>query len=451
MFKRVLIANRGEIALRAIHACKELGIETVAVYSEADSQSLHVKYADHAVCIGKGKAAESYLYSYNVFAVAEKFEVDAIYPGTGFFSENSIFASLCEKYGFTFVGTTSKTLDLLTDKLSAKACAVSIGMPIARASDSVVTSVAECTAIAKDIGFPVLIKASEGGGGKGIRLVNSENEIESAYTSCSEEARNYFKSDKLFVEKFIADARHVEVQILADQHGNVIHLLDRDCTMQRRNQKLIEEGVSTFVDKSVKKHMYEDAINLIKHIGYSGAATVEFLVDKDMNYYFMEVNPRVQVEHPVTEQITGVDIVKQQLLIAAGEKMSVKESIKTPKGHAIECRINAEDVSSNFMCSTGKIKECCFPRGGGIRVESHICEGFTVTPFYDSMLAKIITFADTREDAIRKMLIALDETYIEGVKTNIELQKTLLMTDEFNSGKFNTHFATDFIEKNYGK
>ena len=445
MFKRVLIANRGEIALRAIHACKEMGIETVAVYSKADSESLHVRYADHAVCIGQGKVSSSYLYTYNIFAVADSYKVDAIYPGTGFFSENAVFAKLCKNYGFTFIGAESEKLGLLTSKILAKRAAMEVGMPVVRATKDEVTDAAQCRAAAEDIGFPVLIKAIDGGGGKGIRIVGGPEEIESAFESCREEAKRYFKSSKVFVEKFVADARHVEVQILADQHGNVIHLMDRDCTMQRRNQKLIEEGVCPFVPMEVKERMYADSIRLIRHIGYTGAATVEFLVDRDMNYYFMEVNPRVQVEHPVTEQISGVDIVKEQLRIAAGEPLSRTESVTAPMGHALECRINAEDMSSNFMCSTGQIRRCSFPTGGGIRIESHISEGFRVTPFYDSMLAKIITFAPTRQEAIRKMLIALDETEIEGVKTNIGLQRELLQTEEFITGSSTTHFVTDYI------
>ena len=445
MFKRVLIANRGEIAVRAIHACKEMGIETVAVYSQADSESLHVRYADKAVCIGAGKVSGSYLYTYNIFAVAENLGVDAIYPGSGLFSENAVFAELCQRYGVKFIGAESDKLKMLTSKIEAKRMAVEVGMPIARATENEVLDAAQCKAAAEDIGYPVLIKAVDGGGGKGIRIVSDPEEIETAFESCREEAKRYFKSNKVFVEKFVADARHVEVQILADEHGNVIHLLDRDCTMQRRNQKLIEEGVSPFVKPEVKEHMYEDAIRLIRHIGYTGAATVEFLVDRDMNYYFMEVNPRVQVEHPVTEEITGADIVKEQLRIAAGEPMSLKASAGKPKMHAIECRINAEDISSNFMCSTGTIRRCTFPKGGGVRVESHVSEGFRVTPFYDSLLAKIIVSAPTREEAVKKMLIALDETEIEGVKTNISLQRDLLNTEEFITGSSTTHFVTDYI------
>lgn len=445
MFKRVLIANRGEIALRAIRACKEMGIGTVAVYSKADRESLHAKFADRAVCIGDGKVSGSYLYTYNIFSVAQNLQVDAIYPGSGLFSENAVFAELCERYGIKFIGADSDKLRMLTSKIEAKRMAVEVGMPIARATEDEVQDAIACREAAEDIGYPVLIKAVDGGGGKGIRIVNGPEEVETAFESCREEAKRYFKSTKLFVEKFVSDARHVEVQILADTHGNVIHLLDRDCTMQRRNQKLIEEGVSPFVPAEVKEKMYADAIRLIRHIGYSGAATVEFLVDRGLNYYFMEVNPRVQVEHPVTEEITGTDIVKEQFRIAAGEALSRTESAKAPRGHAIECRINAEDISSNFMCSTGTISRCSFPKGGGVRVESHVSEGFRVTPFYDSLLAKIIVAAPTRGEAIRKMLIALDETEIEGVRTNISLQRELLKTEEFVTGTSTTHFVTDYI------
>lgn len=445
MFKRVLIANRGEIAVRAIRACKEMGIETVAIYSQADKESLHVRYADRAFCIGQGKVSGSYLYTYNIFAAAEAAGADAIYPGTGFFSENAVFAEMCEQYGIKFIGAESDRLRLLTSKIEAKRMAVEIGMPVARATQDEVTDAAQCIRAAEDIGYPVLIKAVDGGGGKGIRIVQTPDEITSAFESCREEAKRYFKSSKVFVEKFVADARHVEVQILADAHGHVIHLLDRDCTMQRRNQKLIEEGVCPFIKEETRQKMYADAIRLIRHIGYTGAATVEFLLDRDMNYYFMEVNPRVQVEHPVTEELTGADIVKEQFLIAAGEPLSLTEAPSGPKGHAIEIRVNAEDISSHFMCSTGTVKRCVFPRGGGIRVESHVSEGFRVTPFYDSLLAKIIVSAPTRELAIRRMEIALDETEIDGVKTNLELQRALLKTDEYISGTSTTHFVTDYI------
>ena len=445
MFKKVLIANRGEIAVRAIRACKEMGIETVAVYSQADKESLHVRYADQAVCIGQGKVSGSYLYTYNIFAVAETAGVDAIYPGTGFFSENAVFAAMCEQYGIQFIGAKSERLRMLTSKVEAKRIAKEIDMPIAKATEDEVADIAHCRKAAEEIGYPVLIKAVDGGGGKGIRIVNTPEEIDSAFESCREEAKRYFKSSKVFVEKFVADARHVEVQIVADSHGHVIHLLDRDCTMQRRNQKLIEEGVSPFISAETRQKMYADAIRLIRHIGYTGVATVEFLVDRKMNYYFMEVNPRVQVEHPVTEELTGADIVKEQFLIAAGEPMSLKESPAGPNGHAIEIRVNAEDVSSNFMCSTGTVKRCVFPRGGGIRVESHVSEGFRVTPYYDSLLAKIIVSAPTRELAIRRMEIALDETEIEGVKTNLELQRELLRLDEYITGTSTTHFVTDYI------
>ena len=445
MFKKVLIANRGEIAVRAIRACKEMGIETVAVYSKADEQSLHVRYADNAICIGDSKASKSYLYIYNIFGAAESMKVDAIYPGTGFFSENPTFVKMCEQYNATFIGAKSDVIQMLTSKIKAKEIAREVGIPVVEASENEVADSKECLKIAERIGFPVMLKAVDGGGGKGMRIVEKAEDIESAFESCREEAKLFFKSTKIFVEKYVSNARHVEVQVLSDTYGNAIHLLDRDCTMQRRNQKLIEEAVSVFVPKEVKERMYADAIGIIKHINYAGAATVEFLVDKDMNYYFMEVNPRVQVEHTITEQVTGVDIVKEQIRIAAGEKLNHASALGTNL-HSIECRINAEDSSSNFMCSTGTVKKCVFPRGAGVRIESHICEGFKVTPYYDSMIAKIIVTAENRNTAINKMRMALDEMIIEGVNTNADLQKKLISTPEFINGTSTTSFAGDYIK-----
>ncbi len=446
MKKKILIANRGEIAVRAVRACRELDMESIAVYSKADKESLHVKYADRAVCVGEGRATGSYLDIYKILSTASLYEADAIYPGTGFFSENATFAELCDRLGLLFIGAEAPILKELGDKILSKKIAVEAGIPVVPSTPDPVKDAEECLQAAKKIGFPVVIKAVDGGGGKGIRIVYREQDVRSSYFSCVKEAKAAFNSDKIFVEKFLDDARHVEVQVLADTHGNVVHLYDRDCTMQRRNQKLIEEAVSPFVPDEVKQKMYRDACNVIDYLHYPGAATVEFLVDRDMNYYFMEVNPRVQVEHPVTEMTTGVDIVKEQIQIAFGEKLSIKEPPKR-SGHAIEVRINAEDISNGFMCSTGMITKCVFPQGSGIRVESYIQDGYKVTPFYDSMLAKIIAWADNRELAIRRLMFALDELDIEGVAVNKNLQKQLLATPEFANGKSNTTFVQSFIDR----
>ena len=446
MKKRILIANRGEIAVRAIRACRELNMETIAVYSKADRESLHVKYADRAVCVGEGRAVNSYLDIYKILSTASLYEADAIYPGTGFFSENADFAELCDRVGILFIGARAPVLKKLGDKILSKQLAVEAGIPVTKSTKEPVRDADECLAAAQEIGFPVVIKAVDGGGGKGIRIVHREQDVRSSFFSCMKEAKAAFNSDQIFVEKFLDDARHVEVQVLADTHGNVVPLLDRDCTMQRRNQKLIEEAVSPFVPDDVKQKMYDDACGIIDYLHYPGAATVEFLVDRDMHYYFMEVNPRIQVEHPVTEQITGTDIVKEQIRIAFGENLGIQKPLKHT-GHAIEVRINAEDISNGFMCSTGMITKCVFPKGSGIRVETHIQQGFTVTPFYDSMLAKIIAHADTRDLAIKRLMFALDELDIQGVEVNKSLQKQLLGTPEFVKGTSNTTFVQGFIDR----
>lgn len=440
MFQKVLIANRGEIAVRAIRACREMGIKTVAVYSQADKESLHVKYADEAICIGKNIAADSYLDSYRVLSAAVLTKSDAIYPGIGFFSENPNFSELCDSCGIKYIGAKADTLRALGDKMSAKELAEKAGVPIVPASKELADSPEKCREFATRIGYPVVLKAVEGGGGKGIRIVHKEEDIDSSYAMCLKEAESAFGSDKIFVERFVSDARHVEVQILADTHGNVIHLYDRDCTMQRRSQKLIEEAPSVFIPDEIKERIYDDAKRLIKSIGYAGAATVEFLYERTGNYYFMEVNPRVQVEHTVTESITGIDIVKEQIRIAAGEILSVSTPSK-PTLHSIECRINAED--DKFMCSTGKITKCVFPHGGGIRIETFIQEGTEIGPFYDSMIAKIIVTAESRELAIKRMVGALSEMDIEGVKTNRTFQMDLIQTTEFYDGSSNTTFVEE--------
>lgn len=444
MRKKILIANRGEIAVRAIRACREMDIGTVAVYTKADKDSLHVKYADEAVCIGENKATDSYLDFYRILSAAETVHADAIYPGTGFLSENALFSRVCAEVGIRFIGADAETLHMLGDKILAKQAAVKSGLPIVPASAGSLENAEACLKEAERIGYPVLLKAVGGGGGKGIRKVSAPEEMEEAFKACVNEARAAFGSDQVFLEKCLENVRHVEVQVLADSFGNAIHLFDRDCTMQRRHQKMIEEAVSPFIPPELKAKIYDDAVRVVRDIHYVGAATVEFLADREGHYYFMEVNPRIQVEHPVTEMVTGIDIVKEQIRVALGEKLSVKTP-EAPKGHAIEVRINAEDPSRNFMSSIGTITGCTFPAGTGIRIETFIHEGLRITPYYDSMIAKVIAWADTREMAIRRLCFALDELEIGGITTNAKLQKELLQTEAFASGSSHTTFVEAYL------
>ncbi len=444
MRKKILIANRGEIAVRAIRACREMDIGTVAVYTKADKDSLHVKYADEAVCIGENKATDSYLDFYRILSAAETVHADAVYPGTGFLSENALFSRVCAEVGIHFIGADAETLHMLGDKILAKQAAVKSGLPIVPASAGSLENAEACLKEAERIGYPVLLKAVGGGGGKGIRKVSAPEEMEEAFKACVNEARAAFGSDQVFLEKCLENVRHVEVQVLADSFGNAIHLFDRDCTMQRRHQKMIEEAVSPFIPPELKAKIYDDAVRVVRDIHYVGAATVEFLADREGHYYFMEVNPRIQVEHPVTEMVTGIDIVKEQIRVALGEKLSVKTP-DAPKGHAIEVRINAEDPSRNFMSSIGTITGCTFPAGTGIRIETFIHEGLRITPYYDSMIAKVIAWADTREMAIRRLCFALDELEIGGITTNAKLQKELLETEAFASGSSHTTFVEAYL------
>ena len=449
MSRKILIANRGEIAVRAIRACREMGLKTVAVYTLADKESLHVKYADEAICIGASKAIDSYMDPYRILSAASVAHVDGIYPGSGFLSENSAFSQLCSETDIPFIGAGADVLDMLGDKIRAKEAAVAAGVPIVPASSRAMSSFEDCLIAAERIGYPVLLKAADGGGGRGIRLVREKSEMQSAFRSCAKEALSAFGSDRIFVEKNVEQARHVEVQILIDSSGNAIHLFDRDCTMQRKHQKLIEEAVSPFVPPAIKERMYNDALKTIRSLRYVGAATVEFLVDRDDHYYFMEVNPRIQVEHPVTELVTGVDIVKEQLRVAFGEKLSVRTP-PAPAGHAIEVRINAEDPEKGFISSVGKITKCVFPGGGGIRIETFIQDGIRISPYYDSMIAKIIAWAPDRELALKRILFALDELEIEGITTNAGFQKELLQTEEFVTGTSYTTFVEDYLENRNG-
>lgn len=438
-----MIANRGEIALRIIRTCKELGIKTVAVYSEADRYSLHVRFADEAVCIGPGPSKESYLNIPRIIAAAEITNAEAIHPGYGFLAENAMFAEICESSGIKFIGPTPSAIEAMGDKALAKETMRKAGVPVIPGSDGVVNSFEEAREIANEIGFPIMLKAAAGGGGKGMRMVKNEDELENAWQTARAEAEAAFGNPALYIEKFIEKPRHIEIQILADEHGNIIHLGERDCSIQRRHQKLIEESPSPIVTPELREAMGHAAVKGAKSVKYRNAGTIEFLVDKDGNFYFMEMNTRIQVEHPVTEMVYGIDIVKEQIRIAAGEKLGIKQRELKPNGHAIECRINAEDPLKGFRPSPGKITALHFPGGFGVRVDSHIYQEYVIPPYYDSMIAKLIVHAKTREEAIARMLRALEEFVIEGVHTTIPFHIKLLNSPEFRSG---IDYDTKFID-----
>jgi len=443
LFKKILIANRGEIALRIIRTCKELGIKTVAVYSEADRYSLHVRFADEAVCIGPGPSKESYLNIPRIIAAAEITNAEAIHPGYGFLAENAMFAEICESSGIKFIGPTPDAIEAMGDKALAKETMRKAGVPVIPGSDGVVETFEQAREIANEIGYPIMLKAAAGGGGKGMRMVMSEDELENAWQTARAEAESAFGNPALYIEKFIEKPRHVEIQILADEHGNVIHLGERDCSIQRRHQKLIEESPSPIVTPELREAMGQAAIKGAKSVKYRNAGTIEFLVDKNGNFYFMEMNTRIQVEHPVTEMVYGIDIVKEQIKIAAGEKLNIKQRQLKPNGHAIECRINAEDPFHGFRPSPGKITALHFPGGFGVRVDSHIYQEYVVPPYYDSMIAKLIVHAKTRDEAIARMLRALEEFVIEGVHTTIPFHIKLLNSPEFRSG---VDYDTKFVD-----
>ncbi|MEG1027075.1 MAG: acetyl-CoA carboxylase biotin carboxylase subunit [Oscillospiraceae bacterium] len=438
MFSKILIANRGEIAVRVIRACRELGIRTVAVYSQADSCGLHAQIADEAICIGPAATKDSYLNVKNILAACELTGAKAIHPGFGFLSENAAFARNCERCGLTFIGPKAKSIELMGDKAKAKKTMRDAGVPVVPGSDGVVKTVEEAKAIAKDIGYPIMIKASAGGGGRGIRLVGVEEELEPAMNAAKSEALNFFGNDDIYIEKFIINPRHVEIQILADQYGNVIHLGERDCSMQRRNQKVLEESPCPVMTPSLREKMGEAAVKAAKACDYVNAGTVEFLLSPDGNFYFMEMNTRIQVEHPITELVTGVDLVIQQILIASGEKLSINSV--NMQGHAIECRINAENPKFNFRPSPGKIIALHMPGGPGIRIDSAVYTGYEITPYYDSMIAKLIAYAPTRDEAIKKMKWALAEFLVEGVDTNIDFQLNLLRDENFQKANYDIGF-----------
>ncbi len=440
MLKKVLIANRGEIAVRIIRACRELGISTVAVYSEADKNALHTRLADEAVCIGPAKSAQSYLNIKNILQAACGTGSDSIHPGFGFLSENANFAKMCEESHIKFIGPSYKIIDLMGNKSNAKELMKRAGVPVVPGSEGSIKSFEEAKEIAERIGYPIMIKAAAGGGGKGIRLVNASDELKEAYEIVKQEAKISFNDDEIYIEKFIENPRHVEIQVLADEFGNCIHLGERDCSVQRRNQKVLEESPSTVLNETLRKKMGEAAINAVKASHYSNAGTIEFLVDKYQNFYFMEMNTRIQVEHPVTEWVTGVDIVKEQLRIASGEKLRYSQQDISVKGHSIECRINAENPEKNFMPCPGTINDLHLPGGNGVRTDTAVYTGYKIPPVYDSMIAKIIVHSETREEAIAKMKVALEECVMDGVDTNIDFLYQILENENFVSGNFDTSF-----------
>jgi acetyl-CoA carboxylase biotin carboxylase subunit len=444
MFHKILIANRGEIALRIIRACKELGIKTVSVYSTADKDSLHVKLADESVCIGPPPSLQSYLNINAIISAAELTDAEAIHPGYGFLAENTAFAEICENCGINFIGPPSEIMRLMGDKISARQAMIKEGIPILPGTKEGVNDVNEAVKIVKKIGFPVIIKATAGGGGRGMKIVHSPATLPNAFATARAEAQACFGNPEVYIEKYCEQPRHVEIQILADKHGNVIHLGERDCSIQRRHQKLIEEAPSTVITTELRKEMGDAAVRAAKSVGYSNAGTMEFLVDKDNNYFFMEMNTRIQVEHPVTEMVTGIDIVQEQIRSAAGMKLRYRQNDIKIKGHAIECRINAED-SFNFSPCPGKISAYHTPGGLGVRVDSFVYDQYTVLPHYDSLIAKLIVHAETRQDAIRRMTRALDEYIIEGIRTTIPFHKRIMTNKDFVEGNIDTGFLERIV------
>lgn len=442
MFKKILIANRGEIALRIIRTCKEMGIKTVAVYSTADKDSLHVRFADEAVCIGKPAGKDSYLNIPNLMAAAEITGVDAIHPGYGFLAENAKFAEICQQYKIKFIGPTPEMIRKMGDKITAKDTMIKAGVPCIPGSEGLVESVEEGRQIADGMGYPVIIKATAGGGGKGMRIVWSSEEFEKQMNTAQTEAGAAFGNSGVYIEKYIEEPRHIEIQVAGDQFGNVCHLSERDCSIQRRHQKLVEESPSPFMTPELREKMGDAACKAASAINYESVGTIEFLVDKHRNFYFMEMNTRIQVEHGVTEEVINYDLIKEQIKIAAGERISGKNYI--PEMHAIECRINAEDVYNDFRPCPGKITTLHVPGGHGVRIDSHIYAGYVIPPYYDSMIAKIITIAQTREEAINTMERALSEFVVEGVQTTIPFHQQLMRNEDFRKGNFTTKFLETF-------
>ena len=442
MFKKILIANRGEIALRVIRSCKEMGIKTVAVYSKADADSLHVKFADEAVCIGPASSSESYLKIPSIIAAAEITNSDAIHPGYGFLAENSSFSKICKENKIKFIGASPKMIDKMGDKAAAKETMKKAGVPTIPGSKGIIKNFSECEKIANEIGYPIMLKATAGGGGKGMRLVWKQEGLRDAWEGARQESEAAFGNNNMYMEKFIEDPRHIEIQIIGDSKGKAAHLSERDCSIQRRHQKLMEETPSPFMTSKLRKAMGESAIKAAEAVKYEGVGTVEFLVDKHRDFYFMEMNTRIQVEHPITEEVVDYDLIREQIKVAAGIEISGKNY--TPQLHAIECRINAEDPYKDFMPSPGKITSFHAPGGHGIRIDTHVYANYTIPPFYDSMIAKLITVAQTREEAISKMQRALDEFIIEGIKTTIPFHQALMKNEDFQKGNYTTKFMDDF-------
>ncbi|MES2005659.1 MAG: acetyl-CoA carboxylase biotin carboxylase subunit [Bacteroidota bacterium] len=445
MFKKILIANRGEIALRVIRTCREMGIKTVAVYSTADKDSLHVKFADEAVCIGKPASADSYLNIPHIMAAAEITNADAVHPGYGFLAENAKFSQICADHGIKFIGPTPEMINKMGDKITAKETMIKAGVPVVPGGEGLLESVDQAKELAKVVGYPVILKATAGGGGKGMRVVWNESEIEKAYSAAKQEAAASFKNDGIYMEKFVEEPRHIEIQVAGDQYGTVCHMSERDCSIQRRHQKLVEESPSPFMTPELRKKMGEAAIKAASAINYESVGTIEFLVDKHRNFYFMEMNTRIQVEHCVTEEVINFDLIKEQIKIAMGEKISGRNY--EPQMHAIECRINAEDPYNDFRPSPGKITVLHTPGGHGVRVDSHVYAGYVIPPYYDSMIGKLITIAQTREEAIDTMYRALSEYVIEGVKTTIPFHLQLMQNEDFRKGNFTTKFLESFKMK----
>ena len=445
MFKKILIANRGEIALRVIRTCKEMGIKTVAVYSTADAESLHVKFADEAVCIGPPPSNLSYLKMSNIIAAAEITNADAIHPGYGFLSENAKFSKICQEHGIKFIGASPEMIDRMGDKASAKATMKAAGVPCVPGSEGLLESFEQAAQIAKDMGYPVMLKATAGGGGKGMRAVWKADELQKAWESARQESAAAFGNDGMYMEKLIEEPRHIEIQVVGDAYGKACHLSERDCSVQRRHQKLTEETPSPFMTDELREKMGEAAVRAAEFIKYEGAGTVEFLVDKNRNFYFMEMNTRIQVEHPITEQVIDYDLIREQILVAAGVPISGKNYL--PQLHSIECRINAEDPYNDFRPSPGKITVLHAPGGHGVRLDTHVYAGYSIPPNYDSMIAKLITTAQTREEAISKMKRALDEIYIEGIKTTIPFHRQLMDEPDYVAGNYTTKFMETFKMK----
>lgn len=442
MFNKILIANRGEIALRVIRTCKEMGIKTVAVYSKADAESLHVRFADEAVCIGPNASKDSYLKIPNIIAAAEITNADAIHPGYGFLSENAQFSRICQENGIKFIGASPENIDAMGDKASAKQTMQEAGVPTVPGSEGLLDSLDHALKTAGSIGYPVMMKATAGGGGKGMRVCTSDDDVREAWDKTRREAGAAFGNDGMYMEKFIEDPRHIEIQIACDQNGKACHLSERDCSIQRRHQKLVEETPSPFMTDELREQMGQAAIRAAEYVKYEGVGTVEFLVDKHRNFYFMEMNTRIQVEHTITEEVINYDLIKEQIKLAAGHPISGRNYY--PKMHAIQCRINAEDPDRNFAPSPGTITDYHTPGGHGIRVDTHVYAGYRVPPYYDSMISKLITVAQTREEAIKKMQRALDEYIIEGIKTTIPFHQKLMKDEKFRAGDFTTKFMDTF-------